>query len=155
MTNGSGYADRCCVDEVGPRVQKLVRMIQIFERDEIKPHGFTTSQAYVLLTIKERGPLSMQQLSEVMNLDTSTMTRVVKNLVRDQWLKREQNAEDRRQVMVDLSKEGLMMVEKLDNSVSEYYQKIIRNLPEGRVDEVLEAIDYLTRAFEKANPKCC
>ncbi len=155
MSRNSTADDRCCVDEVGERVQNLVRLMQVFERDEIKPYGFTTSQAYVLLTIRGSGSMTMQELSEELNLDRSTMTRVVKNLVRDGWVIRERNEEDRRQVMVTLSEKGTQISRELHHSVSEYYQKIIRHLPEGRVEEVLESIDFLARAFEKANPNCC
>lgn len=155
MSRNPTADDRCCVDEVGERVQNLVRLMQVFERDEVKPYGFTTSQAYVLLTIRGSGSMTMQELSEELNLDRSTMTRVVKNLVRDGWVIRERNEEDRRQVMVTLSEKGTEISGELHHSVSEYYQKIIRHLPEGRVEEVLESIDFLTRAFEKANPNCC
>ena len=47
--------DNCCIDEVGFVMQKLVRVFQLFERDEIKTYGFTTSQCYTILELYKSG----------------------------------------------------------------------------------------------------
>ena len=148
-------SSECCTEDVGILIQKLVRVMQIFERDQIKPFGFTTSQCYVLLELKKNQGLTMNELSEKMNLSTSTMTRIISNLVRDGYIEREKDQSDRRIVIVKLTEEGIMAAEKLDESIMNYYQKIVYNLPEGKVEEVLNSVELLINAFEKANPNCC
>lgn len=148
-------SSECCTEDVGILIQKLVRVMQIFERDQIKPFGFTTSQCYVLLELKKTQGLTMNELSEKMNLNTSTMTRIISNLVRDGYIDREKDQSDRRIVIVKLTDEGIMAAEKLDESIMNYYQKIVYNLPEGKVEEVLNSVELLINAFEKANPNCC
>jgi MarR family transcriptional regulator, organic hydroperoxide resistance regulator len=145
----------CCVEEVGAMVQKLVRVFQLFERDQTKVHGFTTSQCYVLIELFKLGSLTMNELSERMNLNTSTMTRVVDNLVRDKYVCRDRDESDRRIVIVTLTDKGRGITVKLNNTVTDYYRKIIANIPEGQVEEILKAVEILLGAFEKANPNCC
>jgi MarR family transcriptional regulator, organic hydroperoxide resistance regulator len=145
----------CCVDEVGQMIQKLVRVIQLFERDQIKVHGFTTSQCNTLLEISKAGSLTMNELSDKMNLNTSTMTRILDNLVRDKYISRDRDEADRRIVVVSLTENGKEVAIKLSNSVNQYYKKIIENIPEGQVDSVLNSVNVLQKAFEKANPNCC
>ncbi len=145
----------CCTEDVGIMTQKLVRVIQIFERDQIKPFGFTTSQCYVLLELKNTDSLTMNELSEKMNLNTSTMTRIINNLVRDGYVQRLKDESDRRIVITKLTEEGLKAAKNLDESIMNYYRKIIENLPEGQIEEVLRSVELLIEAFEKANPNCC
>jgi DNA-binding MarR family transcriptional regulator len=147
--------DGCCIDEVGDMVQKLVRVFQLFERDQIKVHGFTTSQCYTLLEINKALTLTMGELSEKMNLNTSTMTRVLDNLVRDKYVSRDRDESDRRVVVLSLTDKGKESVELLNKSVNEYYKKIIKNIPEGKFDEIFNSVGTLLAAFEKANPNCC
>lgn len=154
-TGETAYNENCCVDEVGEMVQKLVRIFQLFERDQIKINGFTSSQCYSLIEILKAGSLTMNELSEKMKLDSSTMTRVIDKLVRDELIKRERDKEDRRIVLVILTDKGREAADILNSSVNQYYKKIISNIPEGKVDEVLNAVNILLKAFETANPNCC
>jgi DNA-binding MarR family transcriptional regulator len=97
----------------------------------------------------------MNELSDKMNLNTSTMTRILDNLVRDKYIIRDRDEADRRIVVVRLTESGSEMALKLRDSVNEYYRKIIENIPEGQLDSVLNSVNLLQSAFEKANPNCC
>lgn len=145
----------CCIEEVGGMVQRLVRVMQIFERDEIKPFGFTTSQCYVLVELKKSSQLTMNELSEKMNLNSSTMTRIINNLVRDGFIERSRDEGDRRIVVVSLTQSGIEAANKLEGSINDYYRKIVANLPQGQIEDVLKAVELLIDAFDKANPNCC
>lgn len=145
----------CCVDEVGLIIQKLVRVFQIFERDEIKANGFTTSQCYTILELYRCESLTMNELSDKMNLNSSTMTRILDNLVRDKYISRDKEQFDRRVVVVSLTDTGREVAKKLDATVKAYYKKVIANIPEGQVEEVLKSVNILQKAFERANPNCC
>ncbi len=145
----------CCVDEVGETVQHLVRVMQLFERDQIKPHGFTTSQAYVLTQLRQTPELTMNELSDKLNAQTSTMTRIVNNLVRDGYVSRSRDESDRRTVVVSLTEKGAITADRLENDIKEYYRKSVAFLPEGQVEEVLRATKLLVKAFDQANPNCC
>lgn len=154
-TTCCSIADDCCVEEVSQTVQHLVRVMQLFERDQIKPHGFTTSQAYVLTQLNQTPGLTMNELSEKLNAQTSTMTRIVDNLVRDNLVERIRDEGDRRIVVVSLSDKGKNAAEALEADIVSYYQKIVAHLPEGQVEEVLKAVSLLVEAFDQANPNCC
>lgn len=147
--------EACCIKEVGETIQRMVRVFQLFERDQIKTFGFTISQCYCMLELLKSDGLTMNELSEKMNLNTSTMTRIVDKLVRDKYIVRERLEEDRRIVVAKLTDKGKEASLKLNKGISEYYEKIIKNLPKGRVEEVLDSVSLLLNAFEKANPNCC
>jgi MarR family transcriptional regulator, organic hydroperoxide resistance regulator len=145
----------CCLEDLGDLIQSMVRTLQIFERGKLSSHGFTMSQCYTLFHIKEKGSLSMSRLSEKMNLDTSTMTRIVSTLVRDGYLVRETSQEDRRVTLVKLTDKGAAAVRELATAVQEYYSLIIQEIPQGEMDNVMRSVTMLLRAFERVKPFCC
>lgn len=145
----------CCIEEVSQTIQKLVRVFQLFERDQITIYGFTTSQCYCLLELAKYDGLTMNEISDKMNLNTSTMTRIVDKLVRDKFITRERYEQDRRVVVVKLTEKGKIAATDLKNSLNRYYLDIIEYLPQGKVNEVLASVSLLLNAFEKANPNCC
>ena len=97
----------------------------------------------------------MNELSERMNVDGSTMTRVVDLLVRDGWLVRRREDDDRRVVRVFLAEKAGEAVSRLRDNLDAYYGNIVKNLPEGRVEEVLAVSELLLSALKRSNPKCC
>ena len=97
----------------------------------------------------------MNELSEKMNLNSSTMTRILDNLVRDKYISRDKDEFDRRIVIVSLTDTGRDVAKKIDITLKAYYKKIIANIPEGQVEDVLKSVNILQKAFERANPNCC
>lgn len=147
--------EECCIDDVSDIISRMVRIFQLFERDQIKVHGFTTSQYYCLSALYASGPLTMADLSHKVNLKTSTMTRIVDKLVRDGYIVRIRDEQDRRIVTAELTDMGREETRKVNESVQAYYSAILNHLPEGKVDEVLSSVNLLLDAFEHANPECC
>ncbi len=145
----------CCVDEVGETLKRVVRNFQLFERDQVKTLGFTMTQAYCLIELLEHEGMTMQDLSDRMKLNTSTMTRVVDKLVRDGYIERNRSSEDRRVVLVSLTESGLTSAQGVSNRIKDYYGEITRHLHQGQVEDVLTCVSQLMDAFEKANPNCC
>lgn len=145
----------CCVNEVGDMIKRIVRNFQLFERDQIKSLGFTSSQCYCLIELLEHDEMTMQDLSNSMRLNTSTMTRIVDKLVRDQYLQRNRSKEDRRIVVVRLTEKGLESATLAKKTILAYYSNVTSNLPKDEIDEMLKYTAQLMDAFEKANPECC
>lgn len=153
--NENNKLEECCIEDVRDTLQRMVRMIQLFERDQIKVYDFTSTQCYSLLELEKNNEMTMFDLSEKMNLNTSTMTRIVDKLVKRNLIERKRDASDRRIVLVSLTEEGKRSARKLNNSLSGYYEKILENLPDGKISDVLNSSELLIGAFEKANPNCC
>lgn len=145
----------CCVEEVGDLVKKLVRVFQLFERDQIKVFGVTTSQCYCLLELLNPENPTMLELSQKLNLNTSTVTRLVDNLVRDKLVERGRDECDRRIIKLSLTAKGRETALNLNDSIVKYYRRIISSIPNGELSPILESVAKLLSAFEAANPKCC
>jgi MarR family transcriptional regulator, organic hydroperoxide resistance regulator len=139
-----------CIEDIGELLQKAVRTFQVLERKQIKVHGFTSSQCYILLEIHKHRTLSINEISEKMHLEISTITRIMNNLVRDELIFRERSIYDKRVVEAVLTEKGKTVALGLRKSIQNYYKDIISNLPRGHVREVMDAVELLVAALEKA-----
>ncbi len=151
----NGCPEDCCLEETGDLMQRLVRTLNLFERATLTRHGFTFSQCYTMLNIYDAKVVTMNQLSTRMNLDTSTMTRIVNTLQRDGYLQRERNPDDLRVVLIRLTGKGEQAAEELAREVKDFYRRILCQLPAGEVEKVLASVQLLLEAFAKVRPFCC
>ncbi|CQR74864.1 putative HTH-type transcriptional regulator YusO [Sporomusa ovata DSM 2662] len=113
-------------------------------------HGFTSSQCYILLEIYKHQTLSINEISEKMRLEISTITRIMNNLVRDKLILRRRSVYDKRVVEAILTENGKEIAQQLQESIANYYKDVIVNLPRGHVREVMSAVEVLVNALEKA-----
>jgi len=139
-----------CVEDIGELLQKAVRTFQIFEREQIRVHGFTNSQCYLLLELYKHQTLSINEISEKMRLEISTITRIMNNLVRDELVVRNRSNYDKRVVEAALTEKGKGVALQLQESIGTYYRAIISNLPRGHVREVMGTVELLVSALENA-----
>lgn len=139
-----------CVEDMGELLQRTVRICQLFERKQIKVHGFTSSQCYIMLEILKCGTLSINEISEKMKLEISTVTRIMDNLVRDQLIVRNRSARDKRIVEAALTDEGEHEAVKLRDGIRDYYKQVISRLPPGHVREAMNAVELLLTAVEQS-----
>ncbi|MDZ7671813.1 MAG: MarR family transcriptional regulator [Halanaerobiales bacterium] len=145
----------CCIEEVGEMIQELTRSLKIFERNEIVSEGFTISQCYIILYIQKNEFLTMNQISKKMNLDKSTITRIIDNLVRDGYIEKRKSNEDGRVTLASLTKKGKTSAADLQLKINDYYRQIINEIPEGEVMNVVNSVNTLLKALKKVRPQCC
>ncbi|WP_245867603.1 MarR family winged helix-turn-helix transcriptional regulator [Sporomusa silvacetica] len=138
------------MDDIGILLQKAVRTFQMLEKKQIRMHGFTSSQCYILLEIYKHQTLSINEISEKMRLEISTITRIMNNLVRDELILRKRSVYDKRVVEAILTENGKEIAQQLQKSIANYYKDVIANLPRGHVREVMSAVELLVNALEKA-----
>jgi len=139
------------IDEVSDNIRRMSRNFYLLEKNQNTVIGFTRSQCYCLLELLNNREKTMQELSEHLNLNASTMTRIVNILVRDGYIQRTRNREDRRVVVVKLTSEGRVITQKLSTNMKNYYNTIIRELPTDQIDKIFKALSLLMVASIKTN----
>ena len=145
----------CCLEELESVVHHLVRLLHVFERDQIEARSFSTAQYYVLLNIQRQPGISIRELSEKLFTATSTTSRVVDKLVQQGHIQRTTAPDDRRVVVLGLTDRGRQAITDLQKDVSQYYRDILEHIPSGEVENTLASARVLLRALEAANPNCC
>ncbi len=133
----------------------VIRVFQLMDREEKSRFGVTMTQSYALQSIYSCEKLTMNQLSERMGLATSTMTRIVDNLVRDGYIGRIRDDTDRRLVYVTLTEDGLKLAEQLRACTTECFNNIAKNIPSGNRTTVVNGIRAFLEALKCAYAESC
>lgn len=131
----------------------LIRNLGILEKGEASCCGTTLSQCHAIVEIGRSKQISLNELSDLLGLDKSTMSRTINNLVEDNLVIRETHSEDRRYITIILTNEGEEVHLSIESSMDIYYNQILESIPESKRNQVIESLKLLTDAVKKN--KCC
>ncbi len=134
---------------------KLVRMYELCDQACSALNGITTAQGYTLLSLPEKGYLTMNGLSESLELANSTMTRMMDQLVQKGLVRRKPDAEDRRIVLVGLTDEGRIMRTTLEQSLQQFFGQVSDGLDVEERPTVLRSLERITALLREALKSCC
>ncbi len=108
--------------------QILPNIIQGVHLGFLATHALTHTQFFVLIAIHSKGRFSLQQLADQMQVTMPTMSGIVERLVQANYVSRVENPEDRRQVNIELSKEGKGLIAKFQEAVSNRWHDVLEVL---------------------------
>jgi DNA-binding MarR family transcriptional regulator len=137
--------------------RELIRMVErklgVLEDTEMSCCSVSLAQCHALVEIGRAGSVSLAQLSDLLNLDNSTMSRTVNHLVDKQMAERELDPNDRRFVSIRLTEEGKKTFREIEGNMTDYYTRIMAEIPAESRDSVLESLRILIDAITRAG--CC
>ncbi|MFH1339450.1 MAG: MarR family transcriptional regulator [Candidatus Omnitrophota bacterium] len=109
----------------------------------------TTSQMVTLIRIYEKATTRLGNLSREMRVSPPTITGVVDRLVRNGYLRRTQDEEDRRAVNVGLTDKGKKFVEKILSEINKRWYKILARLTEEERENYLRILKRIVEVLSK------
>ncbi|TWH51842.1 DNA-binding MarR family transcriptional regulator [Sporomusa sp. KB1] len=127
-------------------VRTCVRKLGLLQKADASCCGITVAQCQTLVEIGKSKCLSLNELSELLTLDKSTMSRTVDNLVNAGVVARQIDKEDRRYMKITLTEKGNEMVEVINSNMENYFEQILNSIPEEKHGLVTEALPYLLTA---------
>jgi DNA-binding MarR family transcriptional regulator len=127
----------------------LVRNLGILEKSDASCCGVTITQCHAIVEIGRAGVISLIELSDLLGLDKSTMSRTINNLVENNLVTREVDSENRRYVTIQLTDEGKEVFHSIEKSMFEYYSSIFNHIPKSKRAQVLESLKILTNAVNE------
>lgn len=134
-------------------VRMLMRNFGVLERNEASCCGMTLGQCHAIVEIGRAGAVSLNELAELLNLDNSTMSRAVNNLVDQGYAVREADKADRRYVKILLTEQGTAVYKAIESGMETFFQDILDSIPAEKHGQVLESLSLLDTALR--GKKCC
>lgn len=136
--------------------KQLREMIRIFERKlgtlgdcQSECCGITLAQCHALVEIGRAEKISLNKLAELLDLDNSTTSRTVNNLVNRNLATRDINPKDRRYVTISLTDSGKESFKTIEESMDSYYENVYNHIPADKKEQVLEGMEILLKALSK------
>lgn len=134
-------------------IRKLERKLGILDEKEMCCCGITMAQCHALVEIGRAESISLNELAEILNLENSTMSRTVNNLVNNEMVKRDIDPQDRRYVNISLTENGSKAYGGIEASMNLYFRNVYNTIPEDKREQVIESLQLLVDAFDKN--LCC
>ena len=134
-------------------IRILVRSLGMLEKSDASCCGVTITQCHAIVEIGRKGKISLIDLADLLDVDKSTMSRTVNNLVETGLALRDMDTDNRRYIVIQLTEDGQNVFRSIEKSMETYYKDIFSSIPEDKRGQVLESLALLTEAAK--NSKCC
>jgi len=131
----------------------LVRNLGFLDRSEAVCCGITLTQCHTIVETGRRKQISVNELSELLDLDKSTVSRTVDQLVNHDILVRQPDMNDRRYVVLQLTGKGEELFANIEQRAEAYFAEIINSIPAEKQEEVIESLQLFSEAIH--NKRCC
>lgn len=131
----------------------LAKSINFFDKFNASCCGVSVGQCQVMLEIGLAEEINLSELANQLNLDSSTMSRTINNLVEQGFVERSADPQDRRYVKIKLSEKGFAFYQNMEEKITLYFTNVLQSIPAAKRGEVVESLGLLLNAFSEN--KCC
>jgi DNA-binding MarR family transcriptional regulator len=129
-------------------LREVARLYLQLQRSCVAACGDTSStQCFILGEVYRSGPVTQADLGRRLGLDKSWTSRAVDTLVQEGLLIKESAPEDRRAVVISLSKAGMKRAAELDRALNDHAKQIIGHVPPKQRPGVYESLRLLRDAL--------
>lgn len=115
--------------------------------------GVTLAQCHALMELDKQDNISLKALSERLYLDKSTLSRIVESLVNLGLVDREIPKNNRRTILIKLTKQGISVCEKINTDNNLYFQKVLDSLSKEQLQIFLDSFKTIVSKMSEANNK--
>jgi DNA-binding MarR family transcriptional regulator len=132
---------------------RLIVLANLLKRGAILRYkrlaGLSSVEFGLVASLGRRPPMSVARLAEAVGMDKGQISRALAGLVSRKLVSRAVNPRDNREVLVCLTRTGLIAHETIVAGASERNQRLLERFSKDEVAGLLEQIDRLTETAAK------
>jgi DNA-binding MarR family transcriptional regulator len=128
--------------EFGELLAAFLLDLQALFRKQAAGGGLTLPQVLLFTSIPEEGT-DMSGLSRSLGVDNSTATRLIDVMVRQGWIKKVCDENDKRVTRITLTSSGETLRSGIDEKIDIFGRKLFESIPLEDRDEVIEVLSLL------------
>ena len=132
------------IERVLKQVEGVFRELLPLAHQELLDLDLTTPQLKVVLLLYLNGPARMSSLASSLGVTLATSTGIVDRLVEKDILTRENNKDDRRVVVCNLSAKGHELTDRLYSSARERARQLLQSLNPSQIKLIDDALKSLS-----------
>jgi len=138
------------------KIMSFREQLRHFERVEILNSsncccGITLTQCHTLMALDKQDNISLKDLSDRLYLDKSTLSRIVEGLVNLGLVDREIPKNNRRTILIKLTKQGISVCQKINSSNNSYFQKVLDSLSKEQLEVFLDSFKLIVSKMMELN----
>ncbi|MFD1429766.1 MULTISPECIES: MarR family winged helix-turn-helix transcriptional regulator [Lacticaseibacillus] len=129
-------------------IYKAQKQFNHFYAQALSQYKLTYPQYITLLSLYEHGTMSVKEVGQTLDLDSGTLTPLMKRLEKEGWIHRKRAKDDERRVQVSLSKKAEQMRDEIYTHVGSCMRlldldKVNYNAIKDQVDTVDEKLSAI------------
>jgi len=129
----------------------LIRKLGVLERSEAACCGITLTQRHVIVETGRKEQMSVNELAELLNLDKSTVSRTVDQLVTKSIMVRHPDLNDRRYVALKFTIKGEELFKNIEQRMETYFAEILDSISPDKQEQVIESLQLFTATLKTIN----
>ncbi len=129
-------------------IRRIIRSVDIYSHKLELTCGVTVPQLSCLLRIVEEGPLTLKDLATAVDLSPSTMVGIVDRLEHKGLVQRARSTEDRRQVLITATEEGVILASASPSPLQDKLAAALEDLPELERAAITLAMERIVELME-------
>jgi DNA-binding MarR family transcriptional regulator len=135
--------------ELRSNVQKFVRLFGLLEQN-VTPCGFplSLSQVFAMQEL-EKGTMSVTELASRLELERSSVSRLVDELVRGEFVSRDINESNRREMILSLTEKGTRTIQQVRQQSLSFYQSVLGSLSNTDQTLIIEGFKKFTDSLSE------
>src|SRR3954449_11409363 len=94
----------------------------------LEPYGLRPRHVAALIELRDRGKLTQQSLCGQLHLDPTNLVAILNDLERRGFATRRRDPEDRRRHLVEVSKKGLAVIDKVSKAMDGVQDELLGDL---------------------------
>jgi DNA-binding MarR family transcriptional regulator len=114
----------CQGDSVGRLIYLTSQSLRNYAENHLKPYALTVEQVHVLKNISTGTGIVQAQLSEIVGKNPANITRILDRLEKKLCIERRKNPEDRRSILIFLTRSGEELLQEIGSLFAELEQTI-------------------------------
>lgn len=128
-------------------IRLLERKLGLLEDSELSCCGISFAQCHALVEVGRSGCISLIDLAQKLNLDNSTMSRTISNLVAAGYAERDLDPNDRRYLRIKLTNSGENLFTSIETNMHLYFEDVLASIQESSRAQVFDSLMILLDAI--------
>lgn len=141
------------IQELLTDLRSMRRGMSLHSTGSAKTPRITPSQWGVLMHVEQEGKSTVKHVSQALRMSSSAATQLVDGLVRSGYLTRQASPEDRRIVVLSLSKKSERRIQHMKQEALQKFLKFFAHLNDKELDLYIKLNKKLIQGFLSKNER--
>lgn len=130
---------------VGNFTNLVNKKLVYYLNSQLGAFDITAEQWHVLLKLSKQNNINQKVLSQIVNKDQPTLTRMLDILERKSLVERHASKEDRRSFCIHITEKGLALTEKLIPYIEDIFKQILNGISKEDLNIYLDVLAQIDK----------
>lgn len=136
-------------ERLGNLIFEIIPICEEKESSIADKHGLLHAELKCLRLFGVNESINNKEIAERMHLSPSRLTRIMDGLVKKEYMTREIDECDRRNMKLSLSRKGKILANKLNNEFVDVHAEILKGIEISKHESLIDTMGHLNIAVEE------